>query len=309
LRGIHTSLAFVVSAFLAVAAAPVAHGAKVVLLGDVEVHADSVFLSDLLPAQAPSGVRMPARNILIGSAPRLGTARVFDGVEVAGVLGSDIASGMSIPPQIVVRRTGRTITREEVVAVIRAALNQSGFSNSDLQPGDLRIFPSVMVSSANAELHVRRMDFDGGLNEARFLMAERDALPFLVTAQLRNNVPSSGASQQILPGHAPARTEFPSAQSTSVPPQHSLEELVGLRSLQGAPLGGALNAARGGGVTLVEPGKSAILHLYSSGMQMSLNVTPLERGALHQTIRVKLPETGKVLQAQVTGVRQLAATF
>jgi flagella basal body P-ring formation protein FlgA len=305
-------LALVVAVFLGGAAAPVARGAKVVLLGDVEVHADSVFLSDLLPAQVPSGVRTPAQNILIGSAPLPGTARVFDGAKVAGVLGSDIASEMSIPPQIVVRRTGRTITREEVVAVIRAALNQNGLSNSDLQPDDLRVFPSVMASSAHAELQVRRMDFDSGLNEARFLMAEPDALPFLVTARLRTNISTPGASQ-ISPGHATlrgdVRSEFPNAQSASVSPQHSLEELVGLRSLQRAPLGGVLNAARAGGVTLVEPGKPAVLHLFSSGIRMSLDVTPLERGALNQTIRVRFPGTGKVLQAQVTGVRQLEATF
>jgi flagella basal body P-ring formation protein FlgA len=44
-------------------------------------------------------------------------------------------------------------------------------------------------------------------------------------------------------------------------------------------------------------------------MQMLLDVMPLDRGTLNQTVRVKLPGTGKILHAQVTGARRLEATF
>lgn len=47
----------------------------------------------------------------------------------------------------------------------------------------------------------------------------------------------------------------------------------------------------------------------SGEMQMLLYVNPLERGALDQIVRVKLPGTGKVLQAKVTGERQLESIF
>jgi Chaperone for flagella basal body P-ring formation len=285
------------------AVAPVAHGSKVALLGDVEVHENSVFLSDLLPVQVSARVRTPAQTILIGYAPAPGTARVFEGAKVAGLLGPEIASEMSIPQKIVVHRAGQRITRDEVIAVIRAALRHNGLSGSDLQPDDLRIFPSVMASSDHAELRVRRMDFDDVLGEARFLMAERGALPFLVTAQLRNSVASSERTAGDVHG------ESLISSGGLVPSQNRLEDLVERRSMRSSPSGTAPNSAQVGTVVLVEPGKTAILHMSSSAIQMNLDVTPLERGALNQTIRVKLPANGKVLQAQVTGVRRLEATF
>jgi flagella basal body P-ring formation protein FlgA len=80
--------------------------------------------------------------------------------------------------------------------------------------------------------------------------------------------------------------------------------------LRQAVQGTSLKDAQGGSATLVEPGKSAALHLSSSGgMQMLLDVMPLDRGTLNQTVRVKLPGTGKILHAQVTGARRLEATF
>jgi hypothetical protein len=286
LRSVHILLALV---GVAVFSAP-AHAAKFTLLGEVEVQADSIFLSDLLPAQAPPELRRPAQSILIGTSPQPGSTRVLEGDKVAGMLGADISREIGIPSEIVVHRTGRRLTREEVVGVIRTALGRNGFPGADLQPDDLRIFPSVMVSSADAPLEVRRVDFDDVLNEGRFLMAQRGSLPFLVTAHLRDGVPASVDSPES--------------------PNARLLDLLGRHALRQAVQGTSLKDAQGGSATLVEPGKSAALHLSSSGgMQMLLDVMPLDRGTLNQTVRVKLPGTGKILHAQVTGARRLEATF
>jgi hypothetical protein len=286
LRSVHILLALV---GVAVFSAP-AYAAKFTLLGEVEVQADSIFLSDLLPAQAPPELRRPAQSILIGTSPQPGSTRVLEGDKVAGMLGADISREIGIPSEIVVHRTGRRLTREEVVGVIRTALGRNGFPGADLQPDDLRIFPSVMVSSADAPLEVRRVDFDDVLNEGRFLMAQRGSLPFLVTAHLRDGVPASVDSPES--------------------PNARLLDLLGRHALRQAVQGTSLKDAQGGSATLVEPGKSAALHLSSSGgMQMLLDVMPLDRGTLNQTVRVKLPGTGKILHAQVTGARRLEATF
>jgi hypothetical protein len=286
LRSVHILLALV---GVAVFSAP-AYAAKFTLLGEVEVQADSIFLSDLLPAQAPPELRRPAQSILIGTSPQPGSTRVLEGDKVAGMLGADISREIGIPSEIVVHRTGRRLTREEVVGVIRTALGRNGFPGADLQPDDLRIFPSVMVSSADAPLEVRRVDFDDVLNEGRFLMAQRGSLPFLVTAHLRDGVPASVDSPES--------------------PNARLEDLLGRHALRQAVQGTSLRDAQRGSATLVEPGKSATLHLSSSGgMQMLLDVMPLDRGTLNQTVRVKLPGTGKILHAQVTGARRLEATF
>ena len=300
MRSVHILLALAGLAFFS----GTAHAARFTLLGEVEVEADSIFLSDLLPAQVPPELRRPAQSILIGTSPQPGSTRVLEGAKVADMLGADISREIGVPNEIVVHRVGRRLTREEVVAVIRTALGRNGFPGADLQPDDLRIFPSVMVSSADAPLEVRRVDFDDVLNEARFLMAQRGSLPFLVTAHLRDRVPAETGSLKSGSGASTASVDSPES------PNARLEDLLGRHALRQAAQGTSLRDAQVGSATLVEPGKSATLHLSSSGaMQMLLDVMPLERGTLNQTVRVKLPGTGKILRAQVTGARRLEAIF
>lgn len=304
------------SAGLAVVAgifAPVARASRVSLLGEVEVRDNSIFLSDLLPAQVPNGMRDSAKGILIGVAPQPGSTRILDGAKVADLIGgADGTREIDIPRQIVVRRSGRKITREEVVAAIRAALKHSGLPDADLQPDDLRVFPSVTVSSNSGRLEVRRVDFDDTLNQAKFLMAESGALPFLVTAQFRDASVIQAATREPAPTHsAMADYGHPTvAASEASASQHLIasattDERPMLRLASGA----LVNANEFAGPALVEAGKPATLFLNSGTMQMLLDVTALERGSLNQTVRVRLPGTGKVLRAQVIGERRLEARF
>jgi len=301
-------------AIVAAVSAPVARASRVSLLSDVEVRGNSIFLSDLLPPNVPAAIRNSAQGILIGLAPQPGSARILDGGKIADLSGLASRGGeIDIPRQIVVRRAGRTITREEVVAAIRAALNHSSLPDADLQPDDLRVFPSVMVSSNEATLEVRRIDFDDTLNQAKFLMAERGALPFLVTAQLRDNsvilaatqeaasaqsVVASASSRAAVSAGEPSVRQSPLASATT-------DDSRMLRLASGA----LVNATQVQGPTLVQAGRAATLFLNSGTMQMLLDVTAIDRGSLHQVVRVRLPGTGKVLRAQVMGERRLEASF
>lgn len=136
----HIFSALAVMAFVLCAAKPAACGIKVELPGEVEVSGQSIFLSDLLPENVPAGMRDQARGVLIAVAPQPGSTRVLERHTVANLLGAEMAGELEIPQQIVVRRTARLITREEVVAAIRAALDRNGFSDSGLQAEDLRVF-------------------------------------------------------------------------------------------------------------------------------------------------------------------------
>jgi hypothetical protein len=299
--------------FALVVAKPGACGIKMELPGEVEVGGQSIFLSDLLPSKAPAGIRQQAQAVLIGASPQPGSIRVLDRSVVASLIGTEMAGQLDIPQQIVVRRATRHITREEVVAAIRTALGRNGFSDPGLQPDDLRVFPSTMISSGNARLEVRRMDFDDSLNEARFVMAERGSLPFLVTADLQNGLPVRASDSDVPPGNKPTldevRPKAASAGSTATPQRSRPEDSAMVHSARFVTSSDFPGDAQGNSAPLVQPGKIARLLVTSGEMQMLLDVNPLERGALNQIVRVKLPGTGKVLQARVTGERRLEAIF
>jgi Chaperone for flagella basal body P-ring formation len=301
-------------ALVAATSAPIAKASRVSLLAEVEVRGNSIFLADLLPPDVPAAMRNSAQGILIGLAPQPGSTRILDGGKVADLIGSAKGAGeIDIPRQIVVRRSGRTVTREEVVNAIRTALKHSGLPDADLQPDDLRIFPSVMVSSSDARLEVRRVDFDDTLNQAKFLMSERGSLPFLVTAQFRDSgfiqavtqeaAPARSSAADAGPGAAVVASEGSASQRPIAPTATDDDRMLRLAS------GALVNATQVQGPTLVQAGKPATLLLNSGTMQMLLDVTAIDRGSLHQVIRVRLHGTGKVLRAQVMAERRLEASF
>ena len=313
MRGIHTIPVLAVLAFFGALSAPHAYASKVALLGEVEVRDSSVFLSDFLPAQISASIRTPARKILIGPAPLPGAERVFEGDKVAARLGPELAAEISIPRQIVVHRAGRSISREEITAAIRSALTRNGFADSDIQPEDIRALPKVTTASDSPDIRVRRMEFDENLKEARFLMAQPGTLPFLVTAQMGDRLLAAVAARETVPGSTSGSgdslKESAAAGAVDAEPDSRLGELVAQRSRRDTVADHVGDSAAIGSITLVEPRKMATLCISSSAMQMLLDVTPLEKGALNQTIRVKVPVTGKVLHARVVGEQRLSATF
>jgi hypothetical protein len=279
-------------------AAPSSRASDVTLRQEVDVRGNSIYLSDLLPVQAPDGLRASFQGILVGVAPQPGSSRILDRSKIEGLLGT-AAGNIEIPQSIVVRRTGRKISRDEVVPVIRAALRRSGLPD-DLQPDDLRVFPEVFASSDTPALEVRRVDFDETLNQAKFLMAERGSLPFLVTAQFHTgNLVQAAVAEPVSAASKGEASRTPE----SAPVVTSTAAMLRLAS--GSPAG----SQQFGGQTLVEAGKTATLFLNSGTMRMLLDVTALEKGSLNQTVRVKLPGTNKILRAQVTGAHRLEATF
>jgi flagella basal body P-ring formation protein FlgA len=62
-------------------------------------------------------------------------------------------------------------------------------------------------------------------------------------------------------------------------------------------------------VLLVEPKKPASLHVISGTMQMFLDVLPLDRGVLNDTVRVRVPGTGRILLGRVVAAGRLEAQF
>lgn len=260
------------------------------LLAEARVAGESIYLSDLLPAEATPGMREAAGKILLGAAPPPGGTLTLTGERIAGLLPEAARQQMVIPPHVLVHRASRPVTREEVVAAIQAALRRNGLpGRAALDPEDVHFSPAVTVAATDAKLEVRRIDFDAALQQDRFLLAsaaDPRVLPFLVLAErpsATREEPSAGGGERRDAG------DLESALRAARPANNS--------------------AAFAGGIPLVEPKKIAKLHVVSGSMQMFLQVLPLEKGALDETVRVKVAGSGQILRGRVVAPGQLEAQF
>jgi flagella basal body P-ring formation protein FlgA len=251
------------------------------LLAEAQVAGDSVYLSDLLPSQAPARLRDWAGKVWLSSAPAPGESLELAGQRISGALPAAARADLTVPAEVLVRRLARALNRGEVLSALQQALRANRFPGaSNLEIDDLQFSAPVRVAAADARLEVREADFDPALDRARFLLASKAdprSLPFMVTARLKQ--PDQG------PGSAPA---------------------AGSALLRGGALFARPEVAT---APLVEPNRPARLHLVSNGMEMTLAVRPLERGGLHQTVRVRLEGSGKVLRGVVAAPGYLEGQF
>jgi hypothetical protein len=281
---------------------------KVPLLREVVVPGGSVYLADLLPERTPSSMRIPAQRILIGGAPQPGSIRVLSGDAVLRLLANEeVLSEVEVPPQIVIHRSGRQITRAEVAAAIQTTLRRNKLlRNQVIAPEDIWLMAPVLLSVEDAELQVTRMELDPALRQIKFLLvsrADHSILPFVAMARSRVDLAQLDRAQDKEAGRA-GRTGEDRRSVETMSPAGRIENLSA-----GLPVVWLHTPAQQR-VTLVEAGKIARLRLISGpSTQLSLDVTPLEPGAFGQRIRVRLRPTGKILEAQVIGWRQVEANF
>jgi hypothetical protein len=261
------------------------------LLTEARVAGESIYLSDLLPAEATPGMREAAGKIRLAAAPPPGGTVTLAGERIAGLLPEAARQQMVIPPHVLVHRASRPVTREEVVAAIQAALRRNGLpGRAALDPETVHFSPAVTVAATDARLEVRRIDYDAALDQDRFLLAsaaDPRALPFLVLAER----PSSAREESSAVGNDKPRDarDLESALRAARPANNS--------------------AISAGGIPLVEPKKIAKMHVVSGSMQMFLQVLPLEKGALDETVRVKVAGSGQILRGRVIAPGQLEAQF
>jgi len=196
---------------------------------------------------------------------------------------------------VLVHRASRPLTREEVFRAIQDSLRYNHLPGADvLAPEDVHFSAAVLVSARDAQLRVRRADFDAALHQDRFLLisqADPRALPFLVTVE-RPAAP---------PGNSGDNAAGIAANNAAEQPAES-GDLA--RALRGAP-----SAQDSAHEILVDPKGRAKLHVVSGSMQMFLQVLPLEKGALHETVRVKVAGSGQILRGRVIAPGQLEAQF
>lgn len=257
---------------------------RVELLREATVSGARISLSDLLPAGAGDSLRAQASQISLGAAPQPGVARSLDRGAILHGIGpaGDWAEEIGIPDHVVVFRDARPLTVGEVLAAIREWLGQQGsLRTPGFAPDAILLQSEILVPPGDARLKVLRSEFDPEMKKARFLVAtatDPKILPFYITVALPEGFDTA----------------------THLPNRKSRPQLI-RRSISGT---------RGPGPEiLVTSAQSATLLLQSEALSMMAAVTPLERGAMGQSIRVRVTDTGKVFRATVDGRAHLELEF
>jgi len=275
---------------------------KIPLIREAVVRGGSIYLADLLPESAPPQVRVQAQNILVGQSPQPGSIRVLSSNAVVSLLSDEhLLMDVDIPDQILVRRSGRLLTKEEVTKAIHTTLRRNEMFNTvEVTPDSVRFSSSILVSEVNSDLRVTRVEMDRTLHVMKFwLVSGTDTalLPFMVMAR-----PTVGTNELAdMLGLPPI-----SGSGAGIKASSNFVSFNPTRMENGAT--STRPAQRP--VIFVEAGKIAYLHLISGDRtEMFLTATPLERGALGQHIRAKIQNTGRILEAQVVGRGQLEAQY
>jgi hypothetical protein len=278
---------------LCAAAVAEAHG-PVLVSSRVSVDKASLTLADLLPLSAPKSLRSRAALVSLGAAPLPGALRQMSRAEIEARVGRGMSGELEIPSDILVERTARELSRQEVFGAIRAALAKNGFPGIDhLQPRDIRFQMPVMVTQEHPSVRVLGMKLDRALRQAIFRLGmsnETAVRPFDVMVR-----PVGGLNAWLESGKV-------KEDATIAAPR-----VIPARAAAGA--GTVWHAPKPKKKPLVLPWQTASLFLTSGTMEIHTTAQPLERGFLGQVIRVRVIKSKQIFQAKVVGRDCLEARF
>ncbi len=246
----------------------------------VEVKRDRVWLSDLLPADAPSALQKSASTIELCHAPQPGSARTLDAGQIAIKLAAqpEVFSQLAIPPRIMVRYSGWPIAEEAVRRAISNFLHAQRWRR-DLPDAARLEWERPAAIEQHPALQVMGLDWDNRQQS--------------VQVRLR-------CSKRASCGSFLAHVFFPAPLDEEWRKQ--LASGSGLNSPSGEP-------ATATGAVLAERGKPATLILDDGNIRISVRVICLQAGALNQQIRVFEAHGRHVFHAEVVGAGLLHASL
>lgn len=303
----------------------------------VEVRSEAVALSDLLPAGASPDLLQAAAGIALGNAPKPGSLRTIARGEIEELLRAepDLRASLSLPARVVVSRSHRELTSHELSEAISEATGATGASGAagiGAPPPDVRVnlqrlklSAPVYVTEDDPGLKVVRVEFDPLRQNTRFCLwtsKEPDILPFYVTVAGRAALPALPAfvaRRDLAPGEIAGANDFVVQTDTVT------AAAVGQRSPRGLALtpealagraarahikaGQIVTASMFKTVWMVNAGKPAVMVAEGPSFRMTIPVIPLENGMLGQQVRVRNPDSQRVVAAQVVGPGRLQKTL
>lgn len=270
---------------------------RIALERTASVRANTVRLSDLLPALAREPLRSRAQQIVLGDAPVLGADREFTREQIQRLLSGfpDLRNELDIPPQIDVRRLSWRITPEEVLAAIDRTLRANGSAaGEELVPDDVRLAANIAVTESAPRLQVTQFQAsrDGhGTRVLIWVVSEPRVPPFWVqldrAIHLRTSRPAStlqtGPSDD-LPARPAENTIVPASESrmTRTPAQDPV---------------------------LVRAGDPVELLVQVGGMRIQGTGIPLDRGGRGDAVRVRAASSNRIIVGTVIGEQIVQVTF
>ncbi len=294
---------------------------KVTLLQNVEVRGSVITLRDLLPPpSSAASLYSRASRTIISIAPAPASSRAIFRGEIERALRNEpkLLDQLQIPLRITVRRYGRRLTAAEVANAINAVLG-NGNGTGKLESGELTL-PAVYVTQDDPGIEIVRIEADPLRQQTRFLVharRETSLLPFwVVTHASVRGVRSAAAAlvtaRAIQAGQVVAPEDFVvvnEGAQEDVPPAVSAADFAGLQAKVNLKAGQRVNRSMFEPPVLVEPGVPVRLVVEQSGFRITTSVIPLQRGVLGQRIRVRDPDTHRILAAEVVGLGRLRATW
>jgi flagella basal body P-ring formation protein FlgA len=290
---------------------------KAELVREVAVKSERITLSDFLPGSASSTLRADCSQIDLGHAPQPGTVRALTRDEIEALLSPELESELAIPARMVVRRTARVISREELAKAIREALDRPGLARlSGFNLDAIDLAAPVYVTVEDAGLEVTRLEYDVLRHQARFRLwtsKEPQILPFYVSVDYRAKLPALVAKHEISVGRQATSDDF-QLQTRAVAaevaqPPLAPGDLEGLEARVSVKAGQVVTRSMFKPVVLVEPGVPARLEVEGNGFRVETTVIPLQQGLLGQKIRARDEDTHKVFLAEVVGPELLRTKF
>jgi hypothetical protein len=250
----------------------------------VEVKRNRVWLSDLLPPDAPSPLQKASAAIELCQAPQPGSARVLDAEQITVKLAGqpEVLRQLAIPPRITVRYSGWPIAEETVRMAISKFLREQGWRRDLPDAARLEWLRPLSATEKPPTLQVMGLNWDNRQQS--------------IQVRLRCSTRASCGSflvHVVLP--PPLGDEW----------RDRLGSGIGLNS----PRAGQSAAATGDSAALAEKGKPATLILDGGSVRISVRVICLQRGVLNQQIRVFDARSRHVFHAEVVGAGLLHATL
>ena len=284
---------------------------KIALVTEVNVVADAIVLADLLPSGGMAErVREVARGVELGSTPQLGTPRRLRGAAIAVAIEQSglRADDFAIPDVIVVERAGRPLDGVEILATIQAAVGEFSLSSGGeaavlaMRPEDMLWDTALRVALGDAGLQVREMFVDLSTRRASFRLVTNSGtgVEFAVLGRIAAKADEvREISQSALP--ISGRTEL----HRFVGPKRDSNVSESARIPGKARVSDQfLNLP-----VAIAAGGLAQIWLHSENSSIVMLVKALQAGRVGETIRVRLPQSGRTMRAVVTGPAELEAIF